>query len=187
VVDLSTDSSIEHQQLVIRDLIRRVVRKSMELAREDRGFAVIFVIEEAQYIAPERGLRIEIGAPSEIGVDKALIEGVSQAGGYNVGFIILTQRPAFVMKSVISQCNTILCFRLRNPNDQDVIMQYTEYGSEALRKYLPSLADFEGILTGMASIIPFPVIVETYVEEFPRKATISARKAWEKMDEALRP
>jgi len=130
VVDLSTDPNVIYQHLTVAKMIRRVVRYAIERARRREPFAAIFVIEEAQYIAPEKGLKIEVGEPEKIGADKALVEGVSQAGGYNVGFIIMTQRPAYVMKSVISQCNTILCFRLRNPNDQDTISRYTEYGGE---------------------------------------------------------
>ena len=182
IVDLSTDPNVIYQHLAVANMIRRVVHYAIERARRKEPFAAIFVIEEAQYIAPEKGMKIEVGAPEKLGVDRALIEGVSQAGGYNVGFVILTQRPAYVAKSVISQCNTILCFRLRNPNDQDTIARYTEYGSERLTAYLPGLADFEGVLCGMASTIPFPVMVETHVMEYPRKATVTAREAWEYMD-----
>ena len=183
VVDLSTDPNVIYQHLTVAKMIRRVVYHAIERARRKEPFAAIFVIEEAQYLAPEKGLKIEVGTPEKIGVDKALVEGVSQAGGYNVGFIIMTQRPAYVMKSVISQCNTILCFRLRNPNDQDTVSRYTEYGGERLTAYMPGLADFEGILCGMASTIPFPVIVETKVMEYPRKATVTAREAWAYMDQ----
>ncbi|RLI10039.1 hypothetical protein DRO33_05990, partial [Candidatus Bathyarchaeota archaeon] len=182
VVDLSTDPNVIYQHLTVASMIRRVVYYAIERARSKEPFAAIFVVEEAQYLAPEKGMKIEVGAPEKFGVDKALIEGVSQAGGYNVGFIIMTQRPAYVAKSVISQCNTILCFRLRNPNDQDTVARYTEYGGERLTAYLPGLADFEGILCGMASTIPFPVMVETHVMEYPRKAAVTAREAWEYMD-----
>ena len=182
VVDLSTDPNTIYQQLTVSKLIRRVVHYAMERAKAKEPFAAIFVVEEAQYIAPEKGMRIQVGAPEKLGADKALIEGVSQAGGYNVGFIIMTQRPAYVAKSVISQCNTILCFRLRNPNDQDTVARYTEYGNEHLTTYLPGLADFEGMLCGMASTIPFPVMVQTHVREYPRKAAVTAREAWEYMD-----
>ena len=185
VIDFSTDPNVIYQHLAVARMIRRVVRYAIEKARAKEPFAAIFVIEEAQYIAPERGMRIEVGKPEKVGADKALVEGVSQAGGYNVGFIVMTQRPAYVMKSVISQCNTIMCFRLRNPNDQDTVSRYTEYGGERLTTYMPGLADFEGILCGMASTIPFPVIVETRVMEYPRKATMSAREAWEAMDREL--
>ena len=168
VVDFSTDSNFVYQHLTVANLIRRVVRHAMEVARRREAFAAIFVIEEAQYIAPERGMKITIGQPEKVGADKALVEGVSQAGGYNVGFIVMTQRPAYVMKSVISQCNTVMCFRLRNPNDQDTVARYTEYGGERLTSFMPGLADFEAILCGMASTIPFPVMVETRVMEYPR-------------------
>ncbi|RJS84379.1 ATP-binding protein [Candidatus Bathyarchaeota archaeon] len=111
-----------------------------------------------------------------------MIETASQAGGYNVGLILLTQRPAYVLKSVISQCNSVACFRLKSGNDQDAILQYTEYGSERLRDYLPGLADHEAMLWGLAIPTPFPVIAEVEVEEYPQKAVAFARSAWEIME-----
>ncbi|RJS84639.1 ATP-binding protein, partial [Candidatus Bathyarchaeota archaeon] len=115
-------------------------------------------------------------------VRDSVVETISQAGGYNVGMIIMTQRPAYVLKSCISQCNSVACFRLRSGNDQDAILDYTEYGSEHLRDYLPGLADHEAILWGLAIPTPFPVIAEIDVEEYPQKAVSFAKQAWEKME-----
>jgi len=116
-------------------------------------------------------------------VKASMIETTSQAGGYNVGLIIMTQRPAYVLKSCISQCNSVACFRLKSGNDQDAILQYTEYGSETLRDYLPGLADHEAMLWGLAVPTPFPVIAEIEVEEYPQKAVAFAKSAWQKMEE----
>ena len=77
------------------------------------------------------------------------------------------------------------CFRLKSGNDQDAILQYTEYGSERLRDYLPGLADHEAMLWGLAIPTPFPVIAEIEVEEYPQKAVGFAKTAWEKMEKAV--
>lgn len=181
IVDLSVDTDIDAQHVTVRHIVSRIV--DYALSRKDEGdFAVIFVIEEAQYFTPEKGLKIEVGNPEKIGVDKELIEAVSQAGGYNVGFIFITQRPAYISKSIISQCNTIACFRLMSGNDQEAILKYTEYSNERLSDYLPGLADHEALFWGLGSLIPFPVVVEVEVEEYPRKAKITARDAWINMN-----
>jgi DNA helicase HerA-like ATPase len=153
-----------------------------EPRRKDYGdFACIIIVEEAQYFAPEKGAEIrESSAQSE--AKASMIEAISQAGGYNVGLIIITQRPAYVLKSCISQCNSVACFRLRSGNDQDAILEYTEYGSERLRDYLPGLADHEAMLWGLAVPTPFPIIIEVNVEEYPRKAAVFAKSAWERME-----
>ncbi|MFQ6094974.1 MAG: ATP-binding protein [Candidatus Bathyarchaeia archaeon] len=181
-IDFSVDVDIEAQQRTVCHILDRVREHAM--MRKDYGdFACIIVIEESQYFAPERGVEIrESNAQRE--VKASMINTISQAGGYNVGLIIMTQRPAYVLKSCISQCNSVACFRLKSGNDQDAILTYTEYGSERLRDYLPGLADHEAMLWGIALPTPFPVIAEIEVEEYPQKAVAFAKQAWEKMERA---
>jgi len=183
IIDFSVDTDIDEQHATTRSIISTIVDEAMR-RRANGDFAVIVVIEEAQYLAPEKGLKIEVGNPERIGVDRELVEAISQAGGYNVGFIILTQRPAYVSKSIISQCNSIACFRLMSGNDQEAIIRYSEYGNERLSDYLPGLADHEAMLWGMASPVPFPIIAEMETREFPRKAGVTARQAWQIMVDA---
>ncbi|MDH5769863.1 MAG: ATP-binding protein [Candidatus Bathyarchaeota archaeon] len=180
IVNFSIDTNIEDQQRTADYIISRIRDYAME--RKSFGdFACIMVIEEAQYIAPERGLEVKTSeVQSE--VKSSMIETISQAGGYNVGLILMTQRPAYVSKSCISQCNSVSCFRLKSGNDQDAILMYTEYGSERLRDYLPGLADHEAMLWGIAVPTPFPVIAEIKVSEYPQKAAVFAKQAWEKME-----
>ncbi len=185
IIDFSVDLDSEAQQRTAKCILDEIRNYAME--RKDYGdFACIISIEEAQYFAPEKGLEMrETSAQSK--VKASMIETSSQAGGYNVGLILMTQRPAYVLKSCISQCNSVACFRLKSGNDQDAILQYTEYGSERLRDYLPGLADHEAMLWGIAVPTPFPVIAEIDVEEYPQKAVAFAKKAWEKMEENSRP
>lgn len=180
IVDFSVDVDIEAQQRTTCHILNEIREHAMR--RKDEGdFACIVAIEEAQYFAPEKGVEIkESNAQSE--VKASMVETISQAGGYNVGLIVMTQRPAYVLKSCISQCNSVACFRLRSGNDQDAILMYTEYGSERLRDYLPGLADHEAMLWGIAVPTPFPVIAQIEVDEYPQKAAVFARQAWEKME-----
>jgi len=182
VIDFSVDVDIEAQQRTVAHILNQIREYAMR--RKDQGdFACIIAIEEAQYFAPEKGVELtESSAQSE--VKASMIETISQGGGYNVGLVIMTQRPAYVLKSCISQCNSVACFRLKSGNDQDAILMYTEYGSERLRDYLPGLADHEAMLWGIAVPTPFPVIGEIEVEEYPQKAVAFAKQAWEKMEYA---
>jgi hypothetical protein len=179
ILDFSVDTDIEAQQRTATYILNQV--RDYAIVRKDHGdFACIIAIEEAQYFAPERGIEVrESSAQNQ--VKASMIETASQAGGYNVGLILMTQRPAYVLKSTISQCNSVACFRLKSGNDQDAILQYTEYGSERLRDYLPGLADHEVMLWGIAVPTPFPVVAEVEVEEYPQKAVAFAKSAWEKM------
>jgi DNA helicase HerA-like ATPase len=183
IVDFSVDTNIEAQHRTASHILTQI--RNYAIKRKDYGdFACIIIIEEAQYFAPEKGAEIkESSAQSE--AKASMIEAISQAGGYNVGLIIITQRPAYVLKSCISQCNSVACFRLRSGNDQDAILEYTEYGSERLRDYLPGLADHEAMLWGLAVPTPFPIIIEVNVEEYPRKAAVFAKSAWERMEQNI--
>jgi len=177
IVDLSSDRRYEDQFLAIKSMIEELSNYAVSRRREG-DFALIVVIEEAQYIVPERGFSI-VGDPYDSGVAQSLIEAISQAGGYNLGFVIVTQRPAYVSKSVISQANTVVAFRLRNGNDQEAISKYTEV--EDISSYLPMLSDHEALIWGMGSCVPFPVQVEVEVVSLPSKSSSSPERAWEKM------
>jgi DNA helicase HerA-like ATPase len=180
IIDYSVDTDIEKQHRTAQHIINEIRNYAMQ--RKDEGdFACIVAIEEAQYLAPEKGAEL-VESDAQKDVKASMIETISQAGGYNVGLIIMTQRPAYVLKGCISQCNSVACFRLKSGNDQDQVLMYTEYGSERLRDYLPGLADHEAMLWGIAIPTPFPVIAEMNVDEYPRKATVFAKQAWERME-----
>ncbi len=181
VLDFSIDADYEDQFLAVRDMIRKILRYAIS-RREKGDFALIVVLEEAQYLIPERNAPL-VGNPFDSGVYSTLIEAISQSGGYNVGFVVVTQRPAYVSKAVISQCNTVACFRLKNLNDQEAIAAYTEGGGE-IKNYLSSLGNHEAMIWGMASEIPFPVTVRMKPKIFPAKASAPPSVAWKKMAES---
>ncbi len=177
IVDFSSDRRYEEQFLTVRSIVEELASYAIS-RRRDGDFALIVVIEEAQYLIPERGFSI-VGDPYEVGAAQSLIEAISQAGGYNLGFIVVTQRPAYVSKSVISQANTVVAFRLRNGNDQEAIAKYTEV--EGIESYLPMLSDHEALVWGMGSSVPFPVHVEMEVVSLPSKSITPPERAWERM------
>ena len=179
VVDFSIDADYDDQFLALRRMTGDTLRHAI-LRKAAGDFALIVVVEEAQYIVPERTAPI-VGDPFGSGLSSVMTEAISQSGGYNVGFLVMSQRPAYVSKNVISQSNTVICFRLKNGNDQEAITTYTE-GDEAVRNYLPTLENHEAMIWGMASRIPFPVAVRTVSNVFPSKATASPSQAWERME-----
>jgi DNA helicase HerA-like ATPase len=175
LIDFSIDTEIDTQQLVASDIIRSLLSEAMT----SDDFGAIVAIEEVQYFAPEESM-VKYGENWRTSL-AAITEAISQGGGYNLGFIIMTQRPAYVAKSVISQCNSVISFRLMSQNDQWAIINYTEYGSKALAQYLAGLADHEAFICGIAVPTRFPVIVETRVECYPKKAAKTARETFQAM------
>jgi len=179
IVDFSVDTDVESQQRTATSIIDSIRMHAMD--RKAVGdFACILAVEEAQYLCPEKGFEIA-DSPAQSKAKASFVETISQSGGYNVGLVVMTQRPAYVTKSVLSQCNSVACFRLKSGNDQEAISDYTEYGSERLTDYLPGLSDHEAMLWGMAIPTPFPVIAEIKVTDYPQKAAVFAKQAWERM------
>jgi len=176
LIDFSVDTNISRQQLVVKDILRSLLKEAMSPPHD---FGAIVAIEEIQYFAPEVQM-VKYGENWKDSHD-AIVEAISQGGGYNLGFVIMTQRPAYVSKSVISQCNSVVSFRLMSGNDQDAVINYTEYGSRSLKQYLAGLADHEAFICGTALPCKFPVIVETRVEEYPRKSTKNAKQIFAQM------
>ncbi len=177
LIDFSIDTLLEDQQQAARYVVERAVSYGIETQGR---FPVLLIIEEAQYYVPERGM-FKVGDPYGTGVARAIVEGMSQAGGYNVGFILMSQRPAYVSKSAISQCGTVISFRLANENDQDTLSRYTEYGGKALKQILAGLSTHEALMWGVALPTPFPLLVETLTEIYPQKAVMRPSEAWRKL------
>ena len=102
----------------------------------------LFVIEEAHNFAPEGGGR---NNP----VARVIQKIVAKGRKFNLGLVILTQRPAHVSKVVLSQCPTQAIFRLTNQNDQYQIKEVVEGVSEAEVNQQPKFetgqAKFSGV------------------------------------------
>jgi DNA helicase HerA-like ATPase len=175
LIDFSVDTEIDSQQMVASNIVRSLLSEAMT----NDDFGAVIAIEEVQYFAPEESM-VKYGENWRTSLT-AITEAISQGGGYNLGFIIMTQRPAYVAKSVISQCNSVISFRLMSQNDQWAIINYTEYGSKALAQYLAGLADHEAFICGIAVPTRFPVIVETRIECYPKKAAKTAKETFEVM------
>ncbi len=178
LIDLSREKDIRSQQLAISNILTPIFSQAVATQGED--FTCIVVVEEAQFYAPERNT-VSYGDPrisSEI-----LMSSLSQLGGFNVGFLIITQRPAYVSKALLSQCNTFLTFRLMSGADHEQIASVTGYPRHRISKLLSGLPDHVGYLIGMASSFNFPTFIETVKEGrvYPRKATLTPSQVIERM------
>ena len=116
---------------------------------KEKDFEALIVVEEAQNFAPEK--------ESKDSSSKALMKIASEGRKFNIGLIVITQRPAYTRKDVLAQCNTSAIFRLINNNDIDAIERSVEAVSESLLKELPEYPCGQCIFTGVG--IGYPVTV----------------------------
>ncbi|WEO77054.1 ATP-binding protein [Cryobacterium sp. SO2] len=73
---------------------------------------------------------------------------------YGVSLLVVSQRPADVSRTVLSQCNNFLVLRLTNDRDQMVIRRLMPDSLESLTASLPLLDVGEALLLGDAIILP---------------------------------
>jgi len=103
---------------------------------------------------------------------------------FSLSLVLITQRPAFISQTVLSQCNTQILMRIMNPYDQERVKSSVEGASQEVLSALPTLETGEGIAVGEG--LNFPVVfraplvrgkkersyreeLEEYWEEWERK------------------
>ena len=73
---------------------------------------------------------------------------------YGVGLVIISQRPAEVSRTVISQCNNVIAMRLTNAEDQNRVRGLLPDTLAGFADLLPILDVGEAVVVGDASLLP---------------------------------
>jgi hypothetical protein len=73
---------------------------------------------------------------------------------YGVSLVVVSQRPADVSKTILSQCNNFLVMRLTNSDDQNVVRRLVPESMVGLTDLLPLLDTGEALLLGDAVLLP---------------------------------
>jgi len=113
IVDLS-DPQLEI--LSGQEFVSRFIDRFIALETKMRR-PYLWILEECDEFAPEKGTFKSASLQSVIKLTK-------KGGKRGLGVLVLTQRPAFVSKYVISQCSNKLVGRMEWPDDIAVIKRY---------------------------------------------------------------
>ena len=138
-----------------------ILKELFIMAKKDRKPRLI-VIEEAQNVAPERGMGDVPTGKENIAfvyAKKIAMEGRK----LNLGLIAITQRPANLSKFILSQLNTQVIFKLITKNDLDAVSPFFEYSKEDVFRLLPFLKPGTAYISGLA--VPFSFLFQ--MEEIP--------------------
>jgi hypothetical protein len=130
---------------------------------------LLFVCEEAhRYAAADR--KIGFG-PTRKAVSRIAKEGRK----YGVYLGLVTQRPAELDATIISQCNTLFAMRLANERDQALLRSAVSDAAANLLSFVPSLGTREVLAFGEGVALPTRLrFKEVPVHQLPRsEATIS--------------
>ena len=134
---------------------------------------VMLVCEEAHRYVPNTGLAEYASA------QKAIRRLAKEGRKYGIGMLLVSQRPADVEGTVLSQCNSWLVLRLTNSDDQQHVGRFLPDNLVGLAKLLPSLSRQEAIFVGDAAALPARIKVRTLTEsQLPKSDDISYGDGW---------
>ena len=108
----------------------------------DDSVPVLFVFDEAhRYIPRDQSAGFE---PTRRSIARIAKEGRK----YALSLCLVTQRPSEIAESVLSQCSTVISFRLSNQHDQDYVRRTVPEDAAGLLANLPNLGQQEAIAVG---------------------------------------
>jgi len=123
---------------------------------QDKNFCI--VLEEAHTIIPETSFLGDLGDYSS---NKGLVSKMGQIAlqgrKYGVGFLVIAQRTANVSKTVLTQCNTVICFQAFDETSFNFLGNYV--GKDMVQA-LPNLKQYHAIVAGKAMKSNMPMIID---------------------------
>lgn len=161
---------------VVNVVVSVLCRMAFDFALWGEGQVPITVVcEEAHRYVP---LNPEMGfEPCKRAIAKIAKEGRK----YGCSLCIVTQRPAEIDPTILSQCNTVFALRMSNDRDQAIVTSAIADTGTGLLEFLPALGAREAIAFGDG--VPLPVRIkfdELPADALPRSTTARFSDKWQK-------
>ncbi len=122
--------------------------------RKDRKRRLL-ILEEAHNFAPEKSYGDVSADKKNLALNTAR-KIAAEGRKFNLGLVVITQRPAQVSKYVLAQTNTQAMFRIININDLQAVETFVEFAGRDVTSLLPTLQTGSGVISGLA--VPFSVL-----------------------------
>ncbi len=135
---------------------RAVFEVAKEKLLEDNQAKICIVLEEAHTIIPEWNFAGSSDKSSQ-SVVNSIGQIALQGRKYGVGFMIIAQRTANVSKTVLTQCNTVVCFQAF---DETSFTFLGNYVGKDMVQALPNLKQFHAVVAGKAVKSNMPIIID---------------------------
>lgn len=134
---------------------------------------LLLVCEEAHRYVPDRG-------EAEYSAAQSAVRRIAREGRkYGLGLMLVSQRPADIESTVISQCGTWLVLRLTNSADQQHVARFLPDGLSGMVRALPALAQQEALFVGEGASLPARIRIRDLTQEqLPRSASVSYAEGW---------
>ncbi|HEU5406257.1 MAG TPA: ATP-binding protein, partial [Nitrospira sp.] len=85
---------------------------------------------------------------------------VKEGRKYGLGAMIVSQRPAEIDTTILSQCGTMFAMRLANAHDRSQVMGTVSDNLEGLFSMLPTLRTGETVIVGEAVRLPLRALID---------------------------
>lgn len=156
--------------VIARLLFQYKLYQTLEERKRD---PILLVCEEAHRYVPDKG-------EAEYAAAQSAVRRIAREGRkYGVGLMLVSQRPADVESTVISQCGTWLVLRLTNAADQSHVARFLPDGLSGMTKALPTLAQQEALFVGEGASLPAKIKIRDLPEaKLPRSASVRFAEGW---------
>lgn len=99
---------------------------------------------------------------------------------YGVSILPVSQRPADVSKTILSQCNNFIVLRLTNERDKGVIKNLLPDALKSTIEFLPLLDVGEALVVGDAILLPSKIVLDKPSDT--HKPISATRNFWDEWD-----
>ena len=130
-------------------LVYKLMRDLFEQRKLNKVPPFFCVVEEAHNFCPERGF-------GEAKSSKILRTVASEGRKFGLGLCVISQRPARLDKSVLSQCTTQIIHKVTNPNDLKAIISSVEGINSESENEIQNLPIGTALVTG---VVDMPLFV----------------------------
>ena len=154
-------------------LVARIIFTVQQWTTKENQHPICLLCDEAHLYIPERTTQDLASELSLKGFERIAKEGRK----YGVSLVVISQRPAEVNRTVLSQCNNFISLRLSNAEDQTVIKRLLPDNLAGLTEVLPILDIGEVLVVGDASLLPTRILISEPIIK-PDSATIKFWKEW---------
>jgi len=161
---------------VVNVVVSVLCRMTFDFALWSEGqVPVTLVCEEAHRYVP---------ANPNVGFEpcrRAIARIAKEGRKYGASLCIVTQRPAEIDPTILSQCNTVFALRMSNDRDQQIVQSAVSDTGSGLLEFLPALGQREAIAFGDGVSLPVRIIFDELPRSaLPRSSTARFTEKWQK-------
>ncbi len=111
---------------------------------------------------------------------RAIAKIAKEGRKYGASLCIVTQRPAEIDPTILSQCNTVFALRMSNDRDQQIVQSAVSDTGSGLLEFLPALGQREAIAFGDGVTLPVRIRFDELAPTcLPRSSTAKFSEKWQ--------